>query len=146
MTVSEAAELVIQSAELSKSGTVNLLDMGKPIKIKDLALLMIKLSGLKLKNEFNPDGDIEIKVTGLRPGEKLYEELLIDSSAEKTKHPLIYRAKENSLSFEEINKITKKIKVELAQSNTKAVLSLLKEAVPEWNNKIHKLNNAQNKI
>jgi len=136
MTVSEAAELVIQSAELSKSGDVNLLDMGKPIKIKDLALHMIKLSGLSLRNEFNPKGDIEIKVTGLRPGEKLYEELLIDSSAEKTRHPLIYRAKEKSLSFEDIYKITNKIKDELSKSNTKSVLSLLKEAVPEWNNKI----------
>ena len=82
MTVSEAAQLVIQSSALSMGGELFLLDMGEQIKIKDLAIQMIKLSGLTVKSEDNPDGDIEIEIIGLRKGEKLYEELLINGKCE----------------------------------------------------------------
>ena len=93
MTIEEAANLLIQSALLAKGGDLFLLDMGSPVKIYDLAIKMIKLSGLKLKSKDNPEGDIEIVLTGLRSGEKLYEELLIDAESMKTPHPLIYTAK-----------------------------------------------------
>ena len=93
MTIKEAVDLVIQAAFISNNGDVCLLEMGEPIKIFDLAKQMILLSGLKIKDEENPDGDIEILTTGLRPGEKLYEELLIEGKCLPTSHPLIYRSK-----------------------------------------------------
>ena len=80
MTIPEAVELVIQAGAMAKGGEVFVLDMGEPIRIYDLAVKMIKLSGLQVLDENNPDGDIEIKYTGLRPGEKLYEELLVDGN------------------------------------------------------------------
>ncbi len=83
------------------------LDMGKPVKIFDLATKMIHLSGLEVKNKSNPDGDIEINITGLRPGEKLFEELLIGDNVNKTKHPMIMRAKEEMLSWDELSVIFK---------------------------------------
>ena len=94
MSIKEAAELVIQSSVLSNGGEVFILDMGKPVKIKDLAEQMISLSGLTIKNKDTPNGAIEINSTGLRKGEKLYEELLIDDKSEKTSHTLIFKANE----------------------------------------------------
>ena len=94
MSLKEAAQLVIQAGALSEGGDVLILDMGEPIKIYDLAEKMIELSGLSVKNAFNLTGDIEIKVTGLRPGEKLYEELLLSKNPSKTIHPKIYKSKE----------------------------------------------------
>ena len=105
MTIKEASQLVIQSAMLSKGGDVFLLDMGVPKKIIDLAREMIWLSGLREKNKENPDGDIEIIYTGLRPGEKLYEELLIDSNSMPTNHPLIYKALEKKFDGLKTNNI-----------------------------------------
>ena len=93
MTISEAIELVLQTSSLAKGSEIFLLDMGSSVKIKELAKQLINLSGFKLK-EKNKSGDIKIIYTGLRPGEKLYEELLIDSSSEKTEHPLIFKSKE----------------------------------------------------
>ena len=86
MTIKEAAQLVIQSVALAEGGEVFLLDMGSPVKIFDLAKQMINLKGLTLKDDDNPNGDIEISISGLRSGEKLYEELLINAEAEKTNH------------------------------------------------------------
>ena len=94
MTIPEAAQLVLQASSLAKGGDVFLLDMGEPVRIKDLAEQMLRLSGLSLRDARNPNGDIEIACIGLRPGEKLYEELLIEAESEATKHPLIYRARE----------------------------------------------------
>ena len=91
MTVKEAAQLVLQSSVLANGGEVFLLDMGEPVRIYDLAKQMIRLSGLQLKNENNPEGDIEIVFTGLRSGEKLYEELLVDGKSDTTNHPLIFK-------------------------------------------------------
>ena len=102
MTIPEAATLVLQSSALTHGGDVFLLDMGEPVRIKALAEQMVRLSGLSLRDVAHPDGDIEIVCTGLRPGEKLYEELLIDAESLPTAHPLIYRAQERSLSPQEL--------------------------------------------
>ena len=95
MTIPEAANLVIQAAGLAKGGEVFLLDMGKPVRIAELARTMVQLSGLTVRDEGHPDGDIEIREVGLRPGEKLYEELLIGADAEKTVHPRVMKAHED---------------------------------------------------
>jgi len=99
MTIPEAAQLVIQAGSMGQGGEVFVLDMGKPIKIIDLARRMIHLSGLEIRDELHPDGDIEIEIVGLRPGEKLFEELLIGENVEGTSHPLIMRAYEHELSW-----------------------------------------------
>jgi FlaA1/EpsC-like NDP-sugar epimerase len=101
MTISEAAQLVIQAGAMAKGGDVFVLDMGQPVKIMDLARRMVELSGLTVKDEQNPDGDIEIAVTGLRPGEKLYEELLIGDNPQHTTHPRIMKAHEEFIPWVE---------------------------------------------
>jgi FlaA1/EpsC-like NDP-sugar epimerase len=101
MTISEAAELVIQAGSMGEGGDVFVLDMGEPVKIIDLAKQMIRLSGLEVKDDQHSGGDIEIQFTGLRPGEKLYEELLIGDSVHGTEHPRILRAEEKALSWRE---------------------------------------------
>ena len=98
MMISEASSLVIQAGSMAKGGEVFLLDMGKPVRILDLAKNMIHLSGLQIKDQENQDGDIEIVFTGLRSGEKLYEELLVSAKSEKTQHKMIYSANENFYS------------------------------------------------
>ncbi|MGC7590638.1 polysaccharide biosynthesis protein [Bisgaard Taxon 46] len=104
MTIPEAAQLVIQAGAMAKGGEVFILDMGEPVKIVDLAKKLITLSGLSIKNTHNPKGDIEIKFTGLRPGEKLYEELLIgEDNVAKTLHPRILTAQEKFLSFADLS-------------------------------------------
>ncbi|MBD1580928.1 polysaccharide biosynthesis protein [Pseudoalteromonas sp. S16_S37] len=102
MTIPEAAQLVIQAGAMGKGGDVFVLDMGESVKIKDLATKMVHLSGLEVKSESNPHGDIEIKCTGLRPGEKLYEELLIGDNVEETSHPRIMTANEVKLPMVEL--------------------------------------------
>ena len=102
MTVTEAVELTIQAGAMGTGGDVFVLDMGKPVKIKELAEKMIQLSGLHVKDEFHTDGDIEIIYTGLRAGEKLYEELLIGDNVSKTENPLIMRAKEDMINWDEL--------------------------------------------
>ncbi len=94
MTIPEAAQLVIQAGAMGEGGDVFVLDMGQPVRIMELAKRMIRLSGLTLRDELRPDGDIAIEVTGLRPGEKLYEELLIGDDARGTEHPRIMVAQE----------------------------------------------------
>ena len=103
MTIPEAANLVIQAGAMAKGGEVFVLDMGAPVKIVDLAKRMVHLSGFEVKDEAHPHGDIEILFTGLRPGEKLYEELIIgEDNVQDTDHPLIMRAMEHSFPLEEI--------------------------------------------
>ncbi|MEG0007291.1 MAG: nucleoside-diphosphate sugar epimerase/dehydratase [Aeromonas sp.] len=99
MTIPEAAQLVLQAGAMGNGGDVFVLDMGQPVKILDLATRMIRLSGLTLRNEQLPDGDIAIEITGLRPGEKLYEELLIGDHAQGTEHPRIMMAQEHWLPW-----------------------------------------------
>jgi len=102
MTIPEAAQLVIQAGGMAKGGEVFVLDMGQPVKIHDLAERMIRLMGLTVRDEEHPQGDIEIEFTGLRPAEKLYEELLIGENAEGTEHPRIMCASEDYLSSEDL--------------------------------------------
>jgi FlaA1/EpsC-like NDP-sugar epimerase len=102
MTIPEAAQLVLQAGAMGQGGDVFVLDMGQPIKIMDLARRMLQLSGLSERNAFNPNGDIEIAVTGLRPGEKLYEELLIGDNPEATDHPRIMKAREPFLPWAQL--------------------------------------------
>ena len=104
MTIKEAAELVIQAGAMASGGDVFVLDMGKPVKIYDLAKKMIQLSGQELKDENNPHGDLEIIITGLRPGEKLYEELLIGNNPLPTIHPKIFKAQEDFISWDILEK------------------------------------------
>jgi FlaA1/EpsC-like NDP-sugar epimerase len=99
MTIPEAAQLVIQAGAMATGGDVFVLDMGEPVRIRDLALRMIELSGLSLKKTPDSEGDIEIVVTGLRPGEKLYEELLIGDNPQPTMHPRIMKAHEEYLAW-----------------------------------------------
>ena len=132
MTISEAADLVIQSASLSKGGEIFLLDMGEPIKIIDLAKNMIQLSGLTVKDKDKLNGDIEILITGLRPGEKLYEELLIDSESEGTSHPLIYKANERCLLPEILWPKLVNLENYIMLLDKEKTLNLLSELVPEW--------------
>ena len=110
MTIPEAANLVIQAGAMAKGGEVFVLDMGKPVKIVDLARRMIHLSGYEVKDNVNPSGDIEIVYSGLRPGEKLYEELIIgDDNIEPTQHSLIMQAREHSFELIEIESILSKL-------------------------------------
>ncbi len=132
MTIKEAAELVLQSVPLANGGDVFLLDMGEPVKIMFLAEQLIRLSGLTIKDKNNPKGDIEIICTGLRSGEKLFEELLIDAKSEETKHPLIFKANESSLKYSELIPKLDVLKVFLYQEKKSDCLQLLSELVPEW--------------
>ena len=134
MTIKEASQLVIQSSAMAQGGEVFLLDMGKSVCIKDLVIKLIKLSGLQLKDDLNPHGDIEIKITGLRPGEKLYEELLIDAKAEKTDHHLIFRAKEKFIVLDEIIPKLEHLKKMIEQRNKYQTFKRLNELVKEWEN------------
>ena len=139
MSISEAALLVLQASAISEGGEVFLLDMGKPKKIYDLAKQMIYLSGLTHKCKDNPNGDIEIICTGLRPGEKLYEELLIDEKSENTKHPLIFKARErSSIKKDNISNKIELLENALENKNFEETLRFLSELVPEWKKYSHK--------
>ena len=129
MTISEATELVIQAGSLSKGGDVFLLEMGEPIGILDLAKEMIHLSGKEIKDDDNLSGDIEIKYTGLRDGEKLYEELLIGDNVSKTIHDHIMSANEEKLSHEKIQYFIDKIKGLNSKSSLSEIQAILFEAV-----------------
>ena len=109
MTIPEAAQLVIQASAMAKGGDIFVLDMGEPVRIWDLAERMIRMSGLTVRSSLNPGGDIEVVQVGLRPGEKLYEELLVSNQVMGTEHPLIMRANEHHLSFEETKNLATKL-------------------------------------
>ena len=132
MSISEAAQLVIQTSELARGGEVFLLDMGDPVFIKDLAYQMVMLSGASVKDKNNIKGDIEIKEIGMRPGEKLYEELLIDSESISTSHPLIFRAIEKKLDEEFFKFRLDELISSLNKKDLDQALMLAKELVPEW--------------
>jgi FlaA1/EpsC-like NDP-sugar epimerase len=135
MTIPEAVELVIQSGAMAKGGEVFVLDMGSPIRIFDLAVKMISLSGLKLLDKNNPEGDIEIKFTGLRPGEKLYEELLIEGKFTPTENKQIMRAEEKMMSWETLEPILAKIYKKGTNIETEELYGLLKTIVPGFQSK-----------
>jgi FlaA1/EpsC-like NDP-sugar epimerase len=111
MTISEASQLVIQAGAMAKGGDVFVLDMGRPVKIIDLARRMIELSGLTVKDQQYPDGDIEVEITGLRPGEKLYEELLIGNNPETTSHSRIIKAHEEFILWTDLKTELKELEV-----------------------------------
>jgi FlaA1/EpsC-like NDP-sugar epimerase len=130
MTIPEAVELVIQAGSMSSGGDVFVLDMGKPVRIKDLAEKMIRLSGLEVKDEFNTVGDIDIIYTGLRPGEKLYEELLIGDNVTETDNPLIMRALEDLLVWGELESILDNLRDAIDSGDQKRLRQLLIQLVP----------------
>lgn len=133
MTIPEAAQLVIQAGALAEGGEVYVLDMGKPIKIVDFARSMIRLSGMTVRDEANPDGDIEIVEVGLRPGEKLYEELLIGDDTTPTAHQRIMRARERFLPIDELMYSLRRLDQALVAGEREQVLELLIQLVPEFN-------------
>jgi len=129
MSIPEAAELVIQAGAMGKGGDVFVLDMGEPVKIYELAKRLINLSGMELKDKTNPDGEIEIIFTGLRPGEKLYEELLIGDNVSKTKHKQILRAEEDFLSKHELDRYIALLKEAEKDDDVVALKAILKEVI-----------------
>jgi FlaA1/EpsC-like NDP-sugar epimerase len=132
MTIPEAAQLVIQSSAMATGGDVFVLDMGQPVRIYDLAAKMVYLSGLMVKDELNPNGDIEIKITGLRPGEKLYEELLIGDNPQSTAHPKIMKAHEEFLPWDELEVELEKLNAALEACDYQSVQNSLKKLVPGY--------------
>jgi FlaA1/EpsC-like NDP-sugar epimerase len=132
MTIPEAAQLVIQAGSMGSGGDVFVLDMGSPVRIADLAKRMIQLAGYTVRDEKHPEGDIEIRFTGLRPAEKLFEELLIGKNVTGTEHPRILRAMEQSLTWEQIRHVLD----DLAQCSTRfdceRAREVLLRAVPEY--------------
>jgi FlaA1/EpsC-like NDP-sugar epimerase len=129
MTVTEAVELTIQAGAMGTGGDVFVLDMGQPVKIKELAEKLIRLSGLKVKDENFPEGDIEIKYTGLRAGEKLYEELLIGDNVSKTENPLIMRAKEDKFEWVDLKSLLDKLSVSNKKSDHNSTREILRKIV-----------------
>jgi FlaA1/EpsC-like NDP-sugar epimerase len=129
MTIPEAAQLVLQAGAMATGGDVFVLDMGQPVKILDLAQRMVELSGLRVRNPAQPDGDIDIVVTGLRPGEKLYEELLIGDNPTPTAHPRIMKAHEDCLSWEDLRPQLSALKTAAADGDTAAMKVVLTACV-----------------
>jgi len=105
MTIPEAAQLVVQAGSMGQGGDVFVLDMGEPVAIVELARKMVMLSGMSIRDEINPNGDIAMTYTGLRPGEKLYEELLLGDNPSPTAHPKIHRANEDFVAWSELRAV-----------------------------------------
>lgn len=133
MTIPEAAQLVIQAGAMGQGGDVFVLDMGEPVKISDLARRMIHLMGLEVKDANRPDGDIEIKYTGLRPGEKLYEELLIGDNTRKTDHPRIMAAEETWLPWQEMSHLLNRMEAACERFDVEQLVELMRSAPTEFN-------------
>ena len=129
MTIPEAAQLVIQAGSMGKGGDVFVLDMGRPVRIVELAEKMIHLSGLSIRSERNPQGDIELEFIGLRPGEKLYEELLIGDNVSETQHPMIMCANEAHLSWDQLKASITELLVAVDANDYERVRQLLREVV-----------------
>ena len=132
MTIPEAAQLVIQAGAMGTGGDVFVLDMGQPVRIVDLAKRMVELSGLVLKDELHPDGDIEIAITGLRPGEKLFEELLIGDNPQPTQHPRIMKANEDFMPWHTLQLQLDKINMAVQTNDVPKIRDLLQSLVPGY--------------
>ena len=132
MTIPEAAQLVIQAGAMASGGDVFVLDMGESVKIMDLARRMIELSGLTVQDEANPNGDIAIEVTGLRPGEKLYEELLIGDNPMPTQHPRIMKAHEEFLPWPELQAQLTELMQAVETNNVPAMRAQIQHLVPGY--------------
>ena len=133
MTLVEASQLVIQAGAMSEDCDVFVLDMGESVKIKDLIYRIVKLSGLTIKDENNEEGDIEIKIIGLRPGEKLYEELLLGDSPQKTQHPKIQKAQDPFIPFNQLEIDLNNLKTLLDLNKVLEVKELLTKIVQTYN-------------
>jgi len=129
MTIPEAAQLVIQAGAMGQGGDVFVLDMGHPVRIMDLARRMVELSGLSVKDESRPDGDIEITITGLRPGEKLYEELLIGDNPKPTQHPRIMKANEQFLPWNQLEAKLNALSLAMGVNDVPVIRALLQQLV-----------------
>jgi FlaA1/EpsC-like NDP-sugar epimerase len=129
MTVSESAQLVIQASAMASGGDVFVLDMGESVQIYNLACKMIELSGLTVCDDHNPNGDIKIEITGLRPGEKLFEELLIGSNPQPTQHPRIFKEHEGWLTYEDYHRILSCLSDAMNQNNISSVRKYIHELV-----------------
>ncbi len=136
MTIPEAAQLVLQAGSMAKGGDVFVLDMGRPVRIDDLARRMVNLMGLTVRDSDNPDGDIEIEYTGLRPAEKLFEELLIGTNVTGTDHPMILRAIEHHLPWLKMQQVLNELLVALASFDCHRALALLTESVAEYQSEV----------
>lgn len=132
MTIPEAAQLVLQAGAMGEGGDVFVLDMGEPVKILDLATRMVHLSGLEVRGDSDADDAIEIQHVGLRPGEKLYEELLIGSNVEGTQHPLIMRAQETEIPWADLQKMLQALDLACKQFDYEQVRTLLLQIVSEY--------------
>jgi FlaA1/EpsC-like NDP-sugar epimerase len=132
MTIPEASQLVIQAGAMAKGGDVFVLDMGEPVKIIDLAYRMVELSGLTVKDKQNPDGDIAIEITGLRPGEKLYEELLIGDSPMATQHVRIMKAHEDCLSWTMLQQALVELMAAVDVNDVPLMRELIQQVVPGY--------------
>jgi len=129
MTIPEAAQLVLQAGAMGQGGDVFVLDMGSPVRILDLARRMLHLSGLTERDASHPHGDIEIAITGLRPGEKLYEELLIGDNAQPTDHPRILRAHEPFMAWADLQPALAELAIIAASDDAEAIKSFLRNHV-----------------
>jgi FlaA1/EpsC-like NDP-sugar epimerase len=132
MTIPEAAQLVIQAGAMGTGGDVFVLDMGQPVRIYDLAKRMVELSGLVLKDELHPDGDIDIAITGLRPGEKLFEELLIGDNPQPTQHPRIMKANEDFMPWHTLQLQLDEINTAVQTNDVPKIRGLLQSLVPGY--------------
>jgi FlaA1/EpsC-like NDP-sugar epimerase len=132
MTIPEAAQLVLQAGSMGKGGDVFVLDMGKPVRIADLAKRMVSLMGLTVRDEENPDGDVEIVYTGLRPAEKLFEELLIGTNVTGTEHSMIMRAMEHSLPWHQVQQVLDEMSLALTRFDCDRARQLLMQTVAEY--------------
>jgi FlaA1/EpsC-like NDP-sugar epimerase len=132
MTIPEAVNLVLQAGSMGRGGDVFVLDMGKPVRIGDLARRMIELSGLSVRDEATPDGDIEVSFTGLRPAEKLFEELLIGKNVSGTEHPMILRAVEHCLPWDLVQELLSNLMIILRRGDCTAAREVLARVVEEY--------------
>jgi len=132
MTIPEAAQLVLQAGAMAEGGDVFVLDMGKPIRIADLARRMVNLAGFSVRDESYPEGDIEIRFTGLRPAEKLFEELLIGNNVSGTGHPMILRAMEHSLPWDDVQQLLDNLLIAMGQFDVGTACGLLQSGVSEY--------------
>ena len=132
MTIPEAAQLVLQAGAMAEGGDLFLLDMGEPIRIVDLARRMVTLSGLTVRDVQHPGADIAIEFTGLRPGEKLYEELLIGDNPLPTAHSRILRAREEFLPWETLHPLLRALHDAAQSQQTLTMKSLLRQLVPGY--------------
>jgi len=132
MTIPEASQLVIQAGAMAQGGDVFLLDMGEAVRVRDLAKAMIELSGLSVRDEANPDGDIEIVEIGLRPGEKLHEELLMEDNALPTSHPRIVRAHASMIDWLHLQRRLRDLGEAIENGETDKSMNLLRLLVPNY--------------